>query len=708
MDSLGAPADEKEEARQLQRALEASRLQPTTADAEAAALAAAIAASRAAPPPAVPAAGADPRATPAAPARHDAADGTADAPAVAAAARGRAEHPPAAVAPAAAPAPARVILGGGHCEGAGGGSGEGEPTEEELLKKAMAESAKVKAAEDEAEQEFMRQLAEAQRVSVEEAARHAAERAAAEERALADLQRALSADDDQLERSLRELADGARERQRRFLRDFHADAASDPVARLAVGGAGGGSVGIRFGGGGDRVAPGAAPGHGAAHDAEMPDADDDAPSVLEIARNRSVGKRGYTEEDDGDDDGSAGAAAPDGKVQEVVPLLVAPLKHVVGKAQGNLAKIVEAAGVDTIKVKRGDRGISYIHISGNVENVDVALAVIVDLAGQVAEFLARDCKEPFPSVQHAINKHTRHDSGSEGGRGRGRGRHDARVGRGGGAAGRGGGRASADAAGAAAYVDPAGDDEIDEMSPEGPGGGFPAAVPSRHFVRGPPFPPGTTHVFIDYSNIMWSAKQVGDRSNLVTDYRIKLKDSHLAFLVEGGRPLGRRIIGGSKPGARSPIWDTWQALGYSVNLGYARGGEVFVDDMIVGQMSALVVDELRPRGQTIVLLTGDGNDNYGRASFLSVTAGALRRGWHVEVWAWKHSCSSAYRRLLRQADRLPGKLKLIYLDDYRDEVTYRDRSARSPAAKPVDSRPHAQHRAAKRTRQEHAGRRAGR
>jgi hypothetical protein len=45
---------------------------------------------------------------------------------------------------------------------------------------------------------------------------------------------------------------------------------------------------------------------------------------------------------------------------------------------------------------------------------------------------------------------------------------------------------------------------------------------------------------------------------------------------------------------------------------------------------------------TLVLVTGDGNDNGKTTSFPRTVMGAIKQGWNVEVVAWKQSLSSAY------------------------------------------------------------------
>jgi hypothetical protein len=57
---------------------------------------------------------------------------------------------------------------------------------------------------------------------------------------------------------------------------------------------------------------------------------------------------------------------------------------------------------------------------------------------------------------------------------------------------------------------------------------------------------------------------------------------------------------------------------------------MFVDDALIAQMLDAILT-FKNCGHTMVLLTGDGNDNDGRASFLSTVQQALRNGWRVEV-----------------------------------------------------------------------------
>jgi hypothetical protein len=59
-------------------------------------------------------------------------------------------------------------------------------------------------------------------------------------------------------------------------------------------------------------------------------------------------------------------------------------------------------------------------------------------------------------------------------------------------------------------------------------------------------------------------------------------------------------------------------------------GERFVDDALIAQMQLAILN-FPHGGRTMVMLTGDGNDNEGRASFLQTIGLALNFDWRVEV-----------------------------------------------------------------------------
>jgi hypothetical protein len=90
-----------------------------------------------------------------------------------------------------------------------------------------------------------------------------------------------------------------------------------------------------------------------------------------------------------------------------------------------------------------------------------------------------------------------------------------------------------------------------------------------------------------------------------------------------------------------------------------RGKEVFVDEALMSQMGKTASRTYEPP-HTLALVTGDGNNNFGRASFPEHIDTALLHGWHVELYSWRGSVSGVYRQY---AKAYPAQFKVIYLDD---------------------------------------------
>jgi hypothetical protein len=159
------------------------------------------------------------------------------------------------------------------------------------------------------------------------------------------------------------------------------------------------------------------------------------------------------------------------------------------------------------------------------------------------------------------------------------------------------------------------------------------------------------YVYIDYSNIAAGGSLRSVSSKQLND------------LVVGSRQARDRVLVGSCVGGEERLED-WKELGYQVFMQHrdAAAREQFVDDALVAQMQRALLrskDE-NNSGKTLVLLSGDGNSNEGRASFSEVVKEALfDRGWRVEVWCWKASCSTTYREL----QGMEGcNFSLFYLD----------------------------------------------
>eukprot|EP00808_Paulinella_micropora_P002236 g76242.t1 len=208
----------------------------------------------------------------------------------------------------------------------------------------------------------------------------------------------------------------------------------------------------------------------------------------------------------------------------------------------------------------------------------------------------------------------------------------------------------------------------------------PKRVPKPSSDRGggrriPPSPPQLrrlntqsgvyAHIFIDYSNIFIGAQH---REGKI-DPSIRTDVTKVARVLQGNLrdPIGMRVIGGSIPRATSRIWDLWREAKYTVHLcERSASGEVFLDDMLHGQAFSCILKFAKP--QTLILATGDGNDNGGRTTFPEVAAAALKRGWNVIVWSWKRSLSSVYKKLEQKYKKT---MSVRLLDDHAKEIVFR-------------------------------------
>ena len=139
---------------------------------------------------------------------------------------------------------------------------------------------------------------------------------------------------------------------------------------------------------------------------------------------------------------------------------------------------------------------------------------------------------------------------------------------------------------------------------------------------------------------------------------------------------------GSGSGSGGGVRDRWEAEGYQAacweEAAGGERGERGVDDALHLKMRAAAQQtHSQSHGgggggpgpslsRTMVLLSGDGNKNYGKATFPVCLELALANGWQVEVWAWEFTCSCVYRELAR---KWPAQVSLRWLDPHRATVT---------------------------------------
>lgn len=216
----------------------------------------------------------------------------------------------------------------------------------------------------------------------------------------------------------------------------------------------------------------------------------------------------------------------------------------------------------------------------------------------------------------------------------------------GGAGGAGGGAAAAAGGGAGAG---AGAVAVADVTAVAGGGGRCRGSSSRE---------ERIHVFVDNSNVakpyrLQHGKDTGKRA-------LHIFPQKLAKVVEGGRRVEERWVVGS--GTRSPLQQQWKSAGYAAKWDPRYGSEHNVDEALQAQIwKALSKSYNFAIAQhTLVLLTGDGNQNGGASSFPDCIQAAMQKGWRVEVWCWRGKSSKVYERF---AMEYPSSFVLSYLDE---------------------------------------------
>eukprot|EP00730_Choanoeca_flexa_P018847 TRINITY_DN9186_c0_g1_i1.p1 TRINITY_DN9186_c0_g1~~TRINITY_DN9186_c0_g1_i1.p1 ORF type:complete len:715 (+),score=103.50 TRINITY_DN9186_c0_g1_i1:31-2145(+) len=181
---------------------------------------------------------------------------------------------------------------------------------------------------------------------------------------------------------------------------------------------------------------------------------------------------------------------------------------------------------------------------------------------------------------------------------------------------------------------------------------------------------GPVSIFIDHSNVDIGAQMIVPKPGAKP-----IKDASLCLNVEGliklleepWSNIERRMVAGSY--TLSQVADKYKQVGYQVAVAKSKAfaKEDFVDTAISSDMMQLLLSKETAGGVpgTLVFVSGDGNDNSGLASFVTVIGFALSLGWRVFHWTWRSCLSSNYNRFKQE---FPHMYIQRVLDDYRDKV----------------------------------------
>ena len=191
----------------------------------------------------------------------------------------------------------------------------------------------------------------------------------------------------------------------------------------------------------------------------------------------------------------------------------------------------------------------------------------------------------------------------------------------------------------------------------------------------------TVHVFVDISNICGAP-----------DCRINPRK--LLDKVVGGRKAAQIYAVGSEhhgvnTGPTSQKWNRWRDRVGPVGEGGCDphlvlltktldGREEAVDDLLHAAILKEAGKNYGEQRRTIVVLTGDGNNNGGRATtFPEAIEKALQMGWLVELWCYKNAANAVYKRLAEDSE-ICSVFQLFDLNRFLHEIS-------DSAAAPVQS-----------------------
>jgi hypothetical protein len=190
---------------------------------------------------------------------------------------------------------------------------------------------------------------------------------------------------------------------------------------------------------------------------------------------------------------------------------------------------------------------------------------------------------------------------------------------------------------------------------------------SSRMPSGPPND-GSAYVFIDNSNLFYGAHL----TEFGFDPSVKVDVCSVVDLIE--KPFAhvrQRFVAGGQSLNSSAVRSRYKSKKYflAYDKEASNGKERFVDDVLLSLLSQEILrqaDEGSAPG-VIVVVTGDGNDNAHRATFISTLRSALRRNWQVHQWCWRRSRSARYAVLEQE---FPDTFETFFLDAFRERITF--------------------------------------
>lgn len=180
------------------------------------------------------------------------------------------------------------------------------------------------------------------------------------------------------------------------------------------------------------------------------------------------------------------------------------------------------------------------------------------------------------------------------------------------------------------------------------------------------------HIFIDNSNAFGGAQRAAAQQEPGAVWlAVRIYYRNLFALVERNLNPVTRVLAGSVPPGNDALWEGARRCGYNTDLlrrvekDDGRLVEQGVDEIAHLKIANVLLDYDAP--QTLVLITGDGNDSDFGTSFTKQAERAVRRGWNVVVWSWQSQLSGKFGRL---AEAHPALMKVRTFDPYYKQITF--------------------------------------
>ena len=181
-----------------------------------------------------------------------------------------------------------------------------------------------------------------------------------------------------------------------------------------------------------------------------------------------------------------------------------------------------------------------------------------------------------------------------------------------------------------------------------------------------------SHIFIDNSNIFGGAQRAAATHEPEAVWMaVRLYYRNFFQLLERETNPVTKVLAGSVPPGNEVLWEHARRYGYNTDLLHrierddGRLVEQGVDEIAHLKIANVLLDHEPP--QTLVLVTGDGNDSDFGTSFTKQAERALKRGWDVHVWSWADQLSGKFARLSSIGS---GNLVVNQLDNHYRSITF--------------------------------------